>query len=124
MLTIRGPLPALLFSMYVFLAIVPLDLRSLQACSNRKHTIEFCFVVGSDPRSNGRNDQVLTSFAETNCSGRRAAFRSAVLVSRSYSACAILVSSSDGVFRDWLVCAILLRCAVLILAVLMRLTGS
>lgn len=49
-----------------------------------------------------------TSRAETNCRGRRAVFRSAVFVSRSCSAVAMAVSSSDGFWRDGLFAAILL----------------
>ena len=51
--------------------------------------------------------QSLTSRAEVNCNGRRAALRSAVLDSRSYRAVAMLVSSSDGLWRDGLLAAIL-----------------
>lgn len=52
---------------------------------------------------------VLTSRAETICRGRRAALRSVVLVSRSYKAWAMLVSSSEGFCREGLLAAILLR---------------
>ena len=58
----------------------------------------------------------LTSRAETNCSGRSETLRSAVLVSRSYSAWAMLVSSSVGFVRDVLLAAILLRAGLLMMA--------
>lgn len=63
------------------------------------------------------NQRILTSRAETNCRGRRATLRSAVLVSRSYSAPAMLVSSSEGFWRDGLFGAILLSWGALMMAV-------
>jgi hypothetical protein len=55
---------------------------------------------------------VLTSLADEIWRGRRAAFRSEVLVSRSYRAPAMVVSSSEGFWRDGLVAAILLRALI------------
>jgi hypothetical protein len=56
---------------------------------------------------------VLTSRAETNCKGRRVAFRSCVLLSRSKRAPAIAVSSSEGFCRDGELEAILLMAAII-----------
>ena len=52
---------------------------------------------------------VLTSRADTNCSGRSALFMSGMLVSSSYSAVAMLVSISEGLAREGLFGAILFR---------------
>jgi hypothetical protein len=51
----------------------------------------------------------LTSRAETNCRGRRATLRSAVLVSRSYRAPAMLDSNSEGFDFEGELGAILFR---------------
>lgn len=56
---------------------------------------------------------ILTSRAETNCRGRRVAFRSCVLLSRSKRAPAIAVSSSEGFCRDGELGAILLMAAII-----------
>lgn len=60
---------------------------------------------------------MLTSRAETNCKGLKAVFMSGMFDSRSYSALAILDSSSEGRWRDELVGAILLRAAAMIAVV-------
>ena len=75
--------------------------------------------VGGDCHLSGFtfSQRFLTSRADTNCRGRRATFRSAVLVSRSYRAPAMLVSSSDGFWRDGLFGAILLSWGELMIAV-------
>lgn len=57
---------------------------------------------------------VLTSRADTNCKGLRAALRSGVLVSRSVRALAREVSSSEGCCLDGLLAAILLRAAMIV----------
>ncbi len=54
------------------------------------------FLIGRGSAGHGITQLYLTSFAETICSGRRAILRSAVLVSRSYRAWAMLCSSSEG----------------------------
>jgi hypothetical protein len=54
-----------------------------------------------------------TSRAETNCRGRREAFRSWVLLSRSYRALASEVSNSEGFCLDGELGAILLRAAMI-----------
>lgn len=55
----------------------------------------------------------LTSRAETNCKGRRVAFRSCVLLSKSKRAPAIAVSSSEGFCLDGELTAILLIAAMI-----------
>ena len=59
------------------------------------------------------NDRILTSRAEANCRGRRVAFRSCELLSRSKRAPAIAVSSSEGLCRDGELRAILLMAAMI-----------
>ena len=59
-----------------------------------------------------RRRRNLTSRAETNCRGRRVAFRSCVLLSRSNRAPAMEVSSSEGLCRDGELRAILLTAAM------------
>lgn len=63
---------------------------------------------------------LLTSRAETNCSGLSALFMSGMLDSRSYRAPAMLVSSSLGRCLDGLVGVILLRDAILVVFDLQR----
>ena len=61
----------------------------------------------------------LTSRADTNCKGLNAVFISGMFDSRSYSAFAMLVSSSDGCCRDGLVAAILLSAAAAMMEAMM-----
>ena len=61
----------------------------------------------------------LTSRAETNWRGRRATFRSAVLVSRSYRAWAMFCSSSEGFCREGLWGEILFMALILAVGVQM-----
>lgn len=73
-----------------------------------KHQTKSLQEINSKTRT-----QFLTSRAETNCKGLRAAFRSGVLVSRSERAPAREVSSSEGFCREGLLGAILLRAAMI-----------
>lgn len=52
-----------------------------------------------------------------NCNGRSADLRSAVLDSRSYKAWAMEVSSSDGLWRDGLLAAILFMALIFAMVV-------
>lgn len=66
------------------------------------------------PHTKQPENCVLTSRAETNCKGLRAALRSGVLVSRSARALARAVSSSEGCCLDGLFAAILLMAAMIV----------
>lgn len=70
-------------------------------------------TIGTKARSEGEKP-ALTSRADTNCKGRSAVFMSGIFDSRSKSAFAMLVSSSDGCCLDGLVAAILFRAAAMI----------